>query len=1052
MKKLFFNLLALVLTALTANAGTWTFEWETSASSDPNRGKETSLGFYNFSTSLDASLTSQTRNLTSGTDTRAWTIDVSSLPGCTLAYTATSGQSVGKAGAAPKSFTLKSSAFDGKIKSVTVSSRMDGTNAVVGVKVGGNVYTLADGSAQGAISTTASKAIEHKFTGDASGEIEILFSHETSTKLYYLRSISIEWEESAAAYPAPTFTPAPGTYDTAQSVTIAGTEGCDIFYTTDGNSPITSSTAVKYTGAITVDATATIKAVCYKDSVYGAVATGAYIIRRNPELSFAAQELTVEFPDDATSPLLNNPYKLPVSYVSADRSVAMVSSTGVITTMQVGETTITAKFAGNATYYPAEATYALHVVAKPKMDAPTMNPASGGEFDEQVEVTFTATDERAKALWYVISDTQPEVDQYGTLVEPFEINASPTMTKTFTENTTIWIQAVGDNVWSEVVKGTFKVNQALAAKFSAAQTEQVAAVWHFDSEAELADWSTTKGSRWTMTDKAYSNSVAAFKSINPDSKYSLYYPYTRDEVSDAAYTPVTTIPAEGKARFWTVFNPVWLYNANLQLYVVEDGNKNTLVWDAYRESIKEATDDSNWKQYTVDLSAFAGKSVELAFVYSGADGDDVMIDDLEILSANNADDATATITAGQAVDFKDLSRGYPVAWSWSLPGAAVETSTEQNPSVVYPSAGSYDVTLTVTDAAGKTATLTRKNFVNVRGVAPKAIIGIPEGAYYSPEAALVVPVGVNLTFTDLSTGNPESRVWKIQGANIATSTDKEVTFAYTTPGTYDLDLTVKNAAGESTTYLYQIKAGTEANAWNIAAAENSELGTLSLGWYGYYGGTNWLDMPAFGEKFAKPLAPAEIASVNVFFGKATVSAASADSPITVAITKVGDDGKPGDVIASASLKASELIDASQTYNDPTTFTFATPASVNEPYFVTIAGFPNQDGDDVAMYLCRRSMGAFNSAYHQLDELDASYQPTGVRTWEANTDEGISFAIAPRIKYTDGTSAITLPEADIDPAAPALYYTLQGILVPAERLTPGIYIERRGSASRKILVK
>jgi hypothetical protein len=52
----------------------------------------------------------------------------------------------------------------------------------------------------------------------------------------------------------PTFSPAAGTYSTAQTVKITDTTtGATIYYTVNGTTPTTSST--KYTAAITVSAT-----------------------------------------------------------------------------------------------------------------------------------------------------------------------------------------------------------------------------------------------------------------------------------------------------------------------------------------------------------------------------------------------------------------------------------------------------------------------------------------------------------------------------------------------------------------------------------------------------------------------------------------------------------------------------------------------------------------------------------------------------------------------------------------------------------------------------
>jgi alpha-amylase len=83
---------------------------------------------------------------------------------------------------------------------------------------------------------------------------------------------------SSPAAATPTFSPAGGTYTSAQSVAISdSTSGATIYYTTDGTTPTTSST--KYTGAISVGSTETIKAIAtatgYSTS---AVASATYTI------------------------------------------------------------------------------------------------------------------------------------------------------------------------------------------------------------------------------------------------------------------------------------------------------------------------------------------------------------------------------------------------------------------------------------------------------------------------------------------------------------------------------------------------------------------------------------------------------------------------------------------------------------------------------------------------------------------------------------------------------------------------------------------------------
>ncbi len=63
----------------------------------------------------------------------------------------------------------------------------------------------------------------------------------------------------------PTFSPAAGNYDSLQNVTITtDTAGAEIFFTMDGTTPTMSST--KYTAAIAIDETTTIKAIAVKVS------------------------------------------------------------------------------------------------------------------------------------------------------------------------------------------------------------------------------------------------------------------------------------------------------------------------------------------------------------------------------------------------------------------------------------------------------------------------------------------------------------------------------------------------------------------------------------------------------------------------------------------------------------------------------------------------------------------------------------------------------------------------------------------------------------------
>jgi hypothetical protein len=87
---------------------------------------------------------------------------------------------------------------------------------------------------------------------------------------------------------APSFSPAGGTYTSAQSVTISSTtSGASIRYTLDGSTP-TSTTGTVYSGAVTIGSTATLKAIAYKSGMTDSSVTSAtYTINLPPPVNLA---------------------------------------------------------------------------------------------------------------------------------------------------------------------------------------------------------------------------------------------------------------------------------------------------------------------------------------------------------------------------------------------------------------------------------------------------------------------------------------------------------------------------------------------------------------------------------------------------------------------------------------------------------------------------------------------------------------------------------------------------------------------------------------------
>jgi choice-of-anchor B domain-containing protein len=132
------------------------------------------------------------------------------------------------------------------------------------------------------------------------------------------------------------------------------------------------------------------------------------------------------------------------------------------------------------------------------------------------------------------------------------------------------------------------------------------------------------------------------------------------------------------------------------------------------------------------------------------------------------------------VQFTDSSDS-TFLWNWTFEGGTPATSTEQNPTVVYNTPGTFDVTLTVTTQTANVYTIERPNLITIG---------------QAPTAAFTNSTGSNVVvFTNSSVGGT-TYAWDFGDGN--TSTQANPTNTYTSIGTFPVSLTVTNACGSST--------------------------------------------------------------------------------------------------------------------------------------------------------------------------------------------------------------------------------------------------------------
>ncbi|WP_242528046.1 PKD domain-containing protein [Allomuricauda sp. CAU 1633] len=158
-----------------------------------------------------------------------------------------------------------------------------------------------------------------------------------------------------------------------------------------------------------------------------------------------------------------------------------------------------------------------------------------------------------------------------------------------------------------------------------------------------------------------------------------------------------------------------------------------------------------------------------------------------------------------------------ITYAWDFMDGG--TSAEANPTYTFNTPGTYDVELTVTDGGG----LTDTDVVTITvspNVAPVAV------ATATPETG-TAPLEVAF----IGSGSTDdvgvvSYAWDFMDGG-ATSTEADPTYTFSTPGTYDVELTVTDAGGLTDTDIVTVTVSTNEAPMAVATA-TPETGTAPL--------------------------------------------------------------------------------------------------------------------------------------------------------------------------------------------------------------------------------
>ena len=207
---------------------------------------------------------------------------------------------------------------------ITCNGTYYGNSMTAGTAISNNVVT--DNTTAVSRTWTSTSGGKHVVSATASEGLSTIYiqnvASATNTQLRFT-ALKISYTASSqepTVCATPTFSPAAGSYEGTQSVTITSTNGATIYYTTDGSTPTANSSV--YSSAISVSSTQTIKAFAKKNGLTDSeMATAEYTITEGPDVVLDFTSNTVwQFP---TSKQIDEG-----TYTNGDYTIKVAGSSG----------------------------------------------------------------------------------------------------------------------------------------------------------------------------------------------------------------------------------------------------------------------------------------------------------------------------------------------------------------------------------------------------------------------------------------------------------------------------------------------------------------------------------------------------------------------------------------------------------------------------------------------------------------------------------------------------------------------------------------------------
>lgn len=242
-----------------------------------------------------------------------------------------------------------------------------------------------------------------------------------------------------------------------------------------------------------------------------------------------------------------------------------------------------------------------------------------------------------------------------------------------------------------------------------------------------------------------------------------------------------------------------------------EGNEvESWFWTFESEDGSDIQNSSQQNPSNICLNTIGFYTVTLEASDASGTEEETFTNFIEVLDCSGPDiefEADRTIICpGECIQFTDMStsNGTITAWEWDIPGGQAvgedepDVSTQQNPLVCYDTPGTYNVTLSAVDQEGPSA-ITQTISITV-----DPCTGPPDIVEVLASETVICP-GDCVDFQSQVLGFSEDYLWVFSGVDGESAVSTEANpgvICYSTPGTYNVTLTVSNSNNEIDTQTF----------------------------------------------------------------------------------------------------------------------------------------------------------------------------------------------------------------------------------------------------------